>query len=111
VLTTEEAPHLTQINRLVFTAEPELLAGPRQGQTGRSPGRTVHLSHRPCRENPFGAYGYDRIAMAIFREQLYRSNEGARVTPAEAVDLTNRQFWLGCTLHNVSTPAHTIDCR
>jgi hypothetical protein len=68
---------------------------------------------------------------------LYRSNEGARVTPADAVDLTNGDFWLGCASpnryvrgnkdhatrvpsnvsvrlawqHNVSTPAQTIRCQ
>lgn len=68
---------------------------------------------------------------------LYRANENARVTPAGAVDLTNGEFWLGCTSpnryvrgnndhatstsanvsvrlawqHNVSTPAQSIRCQ
>lgn len=68
---------------------------------------------------------------------VYRTNEGARVTPAGASDLTNGEFWLGCTSpnqyvrgnkdhatgvpsnvsvrlawqHNVSTAAQTIRCQ
>lgn len=30
----------------------------------------------------------------------YNANEGARVTPSGAVDLTNGEFWLGCTSPN-----------
>ena len=67
----------------------------------------------------------------------YHPNEGARVTPAGAVNLNNGEFWLGCTSpnqyvrgnsdhatgvpsnvsvrlawqHNVSTPAQTIRCQ
>ena len=31
---------------------------------------------------------------------LYRANEGANTTPIGAVDLTNGEFWLGCTSPN-----------